>query len=86
MKIEKMEVLGWIVPNLDEAIKLFSEIFETEFINYGEIKDEDAKYWANASIEDKMEMITYLRECFYGSEATTGRLQGFFEFIEQERC
>ena len=43
MKVEKLEVLGIVVPNLDEAIKLFSEIFETEFVNYGELKGEDTK-------------------------------------------
>ena len=37
MKVEKIEVLGVIVPNLEEAIKLFSDIFETEFLNLGEI-------------------------------------------------
>ena len=43
MKVEKLEVLGIVVPNLDEAIKLFSEIFETEFVNYGELKGEDVE-------------------------------------------
>ena len=35
----------------------------------------DAEYWRNATIEEKLQTITYLRECFYGEEATTGRLQ-----------
>ena len=35
----------------------------------------DAEYWGRASIEEKLQTITYLRECFYGEEATTGRLQ-----------
>ena len=35
----------------------------------------DNEYWANASMEEKLQTITYLRECFYGKEATTGRLQ-----------
>ena len=38
----------------------------------------DADYWAKASIEEKLQTITYLRECFYGEEATTGRLQRFY--------
>lgn len=46
-------------------------------------KDE-REYWGKASIEKKVEMITYLRECFYGTEATTGRLQRFFEFSKQD--
>jgi hypothetical protein len=47
---------------------------------------EEREYWQKATVEEKCEMITYLRECFYGSEATTGRLQRFFEFSKQERC
>ena len=43
-------------------------------------ENNNKEYWKNASIEEKLEMITYLRECFYGTEATTGRLQRFFEF------
>ena len=44
---------------------------------------EEKEFWLKASIEEKVEMITYLRECFYGLEATTGRLQRFFEFSKQ---
>jgi hypothetical protein len=47
---------------------------------------DEREYWKKASIEEKVGMITYLRECFYGPEATTGRLQRFFEFSKQERC
>lgn len=51
-----------------------------------EAHDEDEReYWKNASVEEKVGMITYLRECFYGPEATTGRLQRLFEFSKQER-
>ncbi|MDR0321657.1 MAG: hypothetical protein LBI28_09155 [Treponema sp.] len=35
----------------------------------------DHEYWEHASDEEKLETITYLRECFYGESATTGRLQ-----------
>ena len=35
----------------------------------------DAEYWGHATVEEKLQTITYLRECFYGKEATTGRLQ-----------
>jgi hypothetical protein len=35
----------------------------------------DATYWSRASLEEKLQTITFLRECFYGEEATTGRLQ-----------
>jgi hypothetical protein len=58
---------------------------DVAFTDQKTIQEDDEKYWAQASIEDKLEMITYLRECFYGPQATTGRLQRFFEFTEQER-
>jgi hypothetical protein len=44
-----------------------------------ELLDErDNEYWVNASTEEKLQTITYLRECFYGKEATTGRLQRIY--------
>jgi len=46
--------------------------------------DDETAYWAQAPVDEKIWMITYLRECFYGSEATTGRLQRFFEFSKQK--
>jgi hypothetical protein len=57
---------------------------KVEFTDHEAIQDSDEKYWSKASVEEKLEMITYLRECFYGAEATTGRLQRFFEFAEQK--
>ena len=47
-------------------------------VSYGNQKifdEEDKKYWENASIKEKFQTITYLRECFYGKEATTGSIQ-----------
>ena len=44
----------------------------------------EKEYMSNMSIEEKVAMISYLRECFYGIEATTGRLQRFFEFVKQK--
>jgi len=35
----------------------------------------DEVYWSRATVEEKIQTITFLRECFYGEEATTGRLQ-----------
>jgi formylmethanofuran dehydrogenase subunit B len=35
----------------------------------------DAEYWNRVTIKEKLQAITFLRECFYGKEATTGRLQ-----------
>ena len=42
----------------------------------------DDLYWANASVEEKVETVTFLRECFYGKEATTGRLQRFCTILK----
>ena len=44
----------------------------------------DNLYWANAPVKEKLETITYLRECFYGKEATTGRLQRIYTIFKQE--
>ena len=49
-------------------------------------RKEERDYWLKASVEEKIAMITYLQECFYGAEATTGRLQRVFEFSKHERC
>ena len=42
----------------------------------------DDLYWANASVEEKVETVTFLRECYYGKEATTGRLQRFCSILK----
>jgi len=39
------------------------------------LDERDVEYWNRATVEEKCETITFLRECFYGDEATTGRLQ-----------
>ncbi len=49
-----------------------------------ELEKQDKEYWKDASIQEKLQTITYLRECFYGPEATTGRLQRFYKIIELE--
>lgn len=46
------------------------------------LDSKDRDYWAKASIEEKLQTITYLRECFYGPEATTGRLQRFYKILK----
>jgi len=48
------------------------------YSNQQELDNYDSKYWENASTEEKLQTITYLRECFYGKEATTGRLQRLY--------
>ena len=48
------------------------------YSNKESLNIDDSIYWENASTEEKLQTITYLRECFYGKEATTGRLQRFY--------
>ncbi|MCL2180018.1 MAG: hypothetical protein FWB83_02730 [Treponema sp.] len=58
--------------------------YQVSYGNQDIFDDEDRKYWKTASAKEKFQTITYLRECFYGKEATTGhildagRLQGFY--------
>ena len=47
-----------------------------------ELDERDIEYWKHASIEEKLQTITYLRECFYGEEATTGRLQRVYTMLK----
>jgi hypothetical protein len=48
----------------------------------------DIDYWKHAMIEEKLQTITYLSECFYGKEAATGhktdagRLQGICSILK----
>jgi len=63
------------------------ERMDRKAISFGtheEFKKQDKEYWLKASNEEKFETITYLRECFYGPEATTGRLQRFYSFSKQQ--
>jgi len=46
------------------------------------LEDQDIEYWSRATVKEKLQTITYLRECFYGPEATTGRLQRFYTMLE----
>ena len=57
---------------------------QSELAGSKELDREDAGYWASAGIKEKLQTITYLRECFYGPEATTGRLQGFYQILKQK--
>ena len=47
-----------------------------------ELDNMDNEYWEKATIEEKLETIVYLRECFYGEEATTGRVQRIHKMLE----
>jgi len=33
------------------------------------------EHWANALVEEKFEMVLYLRECAYGSNANRGKME-----------
>lgn len=57
---------------------------DVSFSTFKEHKREEREYWSKASVEEKMKTITYLRECFYGPKATTGRLQRFYKFFKQQ--
>ena len=46
------------------------------------LNDRDTEYWNHATIEEKLQTITFLRECFYGEEATTGRLQRVYTVLK----
>jgi hypothetical protein len=52
---------------------LFAKIDRTQIVvaKKDALDDNDAKYWSRVAIEEKLQTITYLRECFYGKEATT---------------
>ena len=50
-----------------------------------DIDEMDYEYWSNASIKEKLQTITYLRECFYGKEATTGSIQRVCTMFKQEQ-
>ena len=41
------------------------------------LDEQDIEYWSHATAKEKLQTITYLRECVYGPEATTGRLQRY---------
>jgi hypothetical protein len=50
---------------------------------HDELAHEDRAYWRGATVREKLETVTYLRECLYGPEATTGRLQRVYRVVER---
>lgn len=48
-----------------------------------QLENQDPQYWAKASPSEKFETITYLRECFYGEEVTTGRLPRVYRVLKR---
>ena len=51
--------------------------------NQRELERLDRDDWSHATVKERFETITYLRECFYGAEATTGRLQRIYTVLKQ---
>ena len=47
-----------------------------------EMNARDIEYWNRATVEEKIQTITYLRECFYGKEATSGRLHRIHKMLK----
>ena len=53
--------------------------------NNNVLDEQDIEYWNNASNDEKFQTITYLRECFYGDEATTGHVQRSYTIFNRSR-
>lgn len=51
--------------------------------NQKELDKSDRIDLLHVSAEERFRTITYLRECFYGPEATTGRLQRVYTVLKQ---
>ena len=49
----------------------------------GELEEDNMQFWARTSAQEKFRTITFLRECFYGQEATTGRLQRVYTVFKR---
>jgi hypothetical protein len=56
-------------------------------VYFGTAEEHDKRernYLRKAGYEEKLKTITYLRECFYGPKATTGRLQRIYRFSKRK--
>ncbi|NOQ21114.1 MAG: hypothetical protein GQ565_00495 [Candidatus Aegiribacteria sp.] len=51
--------------------------------SFKELEKQNIQFWAIAGAAEKFKTITYLRECFYGHEATTGRLQRVYRVFKR---
>ena len=75
-----------IHPLLPKVITTMNDKMDRKQIMYGkakELEQRDREYWSKAPVVEKLTTITYLRECFYGKEATTGRLQRFYTVFKR---
>ena len=56
-------------------------------VYFGTAEEHDKReriYLEKMGYEDKLKTITYLRECFYGTKATTQRLQRIYRFFKRK--
>jgi hypothetical protein len=72
-----------MIKGLEAKMKMKMNRKIVTFGKAEDVKERDEKYWAKASIKEKLSTITYLMECFYGPEATTGRLQRFYKIFKR---
>ena len=54
--------------------------------SHEQLKQEDREYWSKAPYSEKLATVTYLRECFYGKEASSGSIQGTYTLLKHKRC
>ena len=54
------------------------------FASQAELEADDKQQWQSATVAERLETITFLRECFYGDQATTGRLSRVYRIIKRE--
>ena len=67
----------------DSALEKQMDRTEVKVGKPEDLDREERAYWSRATVEEKLQTITYLRECFYGPEATTGRLQRIHTVLKQ---
>jgi hypothetical protein len=63
------------------------EKMDRKDIFFGTAEEHDKReieYLTKAGYDEKLKTITYLRECFYGTKATTGRLQRIYRFSKRK--
>jgi hypothetical protein len=55
------------------------------FSTFADAEKAEIKALKKMSYQEKSRAITFLRECFYGKEATTGKVERIFEVSPFER-
>jgi hypothetical protein len=53
-------------------------------LNREEAEQQELESYQQMLPLERLRLMTYLRECYYGEEATTGRLQRVFELVESK--